>query len=157
MIVIELDDDLVSRFWTKVHKSSGCWEWQGKRDRWGYGRINARGNKTIKAHRLSYVIHRSPIPQGLNVLHTCDNPRCVRPDHLWLGTIADNNRDMAQKGRARSGRGKRKPTKMNVESVRELRKLRQDGWTFIRLAGRFGITKSYARKVALGIRLGDIE
>lgn len=93
-------DTLQERFWRKVHKTDGCWEWTGSRDRKGYGKIAKGGAPTIPllAHRVSWAIHHGD-PGDLCVLHRCDNPPCVRPDHLFLGTIADNNRDMTQKGR----------------------------------------------------------
>jgi hypothetical protein len=83
-----------------VVRESGCWEWVAAvRSR--YGVIVVGSSRTAKAHRVSWEIHRGPIPAGLKVLHVCDNPPCVNPDHLFLGTQADNLRDMVQKGRAR--------------------------------------------------------
>jgi hypothetical protein len=76
----------------------GCWEWDAMRDRKGYG-ILMSGPKRLRAHRISYEIHFGPIPDGLFILHRCDNPPCVNPAHLFLGTLADNNRDKTAKGR----------------------------------------------------------
>ena len=77
----------------------GCWEIQGGAFvPYGYIRIRVNGRNVI-AHRFSYSVHVGPIPSGLHVLHRCDNPRCVRPDHLFLGTHTDNMRDRAAKGR----------------------------------------------------------
>lgn len=87
-----------SRFWLKVQKTESCWLWIGTRNRGGYGVI--KENKRPKlAHRISLRIHGVTIPPGLFVLHRCDNPRCVRPDHLFIGTQADNLADMDAKGR----------------------------------------------------------
>src|ERR1700756_2891954 len=90
------------RFWAKVAKGPGCWEWQGKRHYKGYGHFTVRGQgrrRTLKAHRVSWELANGPIPEGLHVLHSCDNPPCVNPDHLFLGTDMDNVHDRDAKGR----------------------------------------------------------
>lgn len=81
----------------------GCWEWCGSRVGAGYGRLIVEG-QAIGAHRLAYEVFVGPIPDGLWVLHHCDNPPCVNPDHLFLGTALDNTRDMLAKGRGILGR-----------------------------------------------------
>jgi hypothetical protein len=91
----------VERFWRRVNRTDGCWLWTGARKTSGYGEINI-GGAIWDTHRLAWTITQGPIPDGLCVLHTCDVRPCVNPDHLWLGTIADNNRDMFAKGRNRS-------------------------------------------------------
>lgn len=88
-----------ARFWSKVDQAEdGCWLWQGTLLRQGYGCIKIAG-QMYKAHRLAYQYTHGPIPQGLLICHKCDNPRCVRPDHLFLGTQKDNMADMSAKGR----------------------------------------------------------
>jgi hypothetical protein len=89
---------VAERFWELVQKSEGCWVWQGNIDDDGYGRFGSKG--TVKqAHRVSWEIINGPIPEDVCVLHKCDNPPCVRPDHLFLGDRGDNAKDMASKGR----------------------------------------------------------
>lgn len=91
------------RFWDKVSIPSGddCWDWFGTKNESGYGNliIGGRGGKMMKSHRLSWLINRGDIGEGLCVLHKCDNPACVNPKHLFLGTKKDNTRDMIAKGR----------------------------------------------------------
>lgn len=89
------------RFWAKVDRSDadGCWEWTAHRSPKGYGAFTITGQTPTRAHRYAYTITYGPIPDGLMVLHACDNPPCVRPDHLWLGTASDNMRDAYTKGR----------------------------------------------------------
>ena len=95
---------LAERFWSKVTKGDGCWDWTASLNDGGYGRFGYEG-RTCLAHRVSWVLeHGGEMPE-LWVLHHCDNPRCVRPDHLFLGTDADNQRDKNEKGRGARGEG----------------------------------------------------
>ena len=94
------------RFWSKVQKARGCWTWTAACSRAGYGHLWVRG-KCLLAHRVSWALHNGPIPPGLHVLHHCDNPPCIRPTHLFLGTPIDNMRDCAMKGRATKATGER--------------------------------------------------
>ena len=87
------------RFWAKVDKDGDCWTWMARRQpRGGYGQFQLDG-RTRSAHRVAWTLTNGPIPDGLCVLHRCDNPPCVNPEHLWLGTKAENNQDMTEKGR----------------------------------------------------------
>jgi hypothetical protein len=117
-----------SRFWKYVQKTDSCWLWIGATRHFGYGVINSGGNngKALTAHRVSWELHRGPIPPGMLVCHHCDNPRCVHPEHLFLGTYADNNHDMLSKGRnnrqPRVSGEKHFATKLTTEQVIQLRR-----------------------------------
>lgn len=147
------------RFWEKVKKSDypdGCWNWTGARSGpgWykggGYGIIGSCGKnrRGIGAHRVSYMLNVGEIPEGMCVCHRCDNPRCVRPDHLFLGTQSDNMQDASRKGRTRgvltsqrvSGE-KNVKAKLNREQVELIRKMNSDtGEPYGSIARRFGVT-----------------
>lgn len=89
---------LAARFWSRVRITDGCWEWTANHLPAGYGLVKAEGRSHL-AHRVSWELAHGPIPAGMLVLHRCDNPACVRPDHLWLGTQKQNIADMLTKGR----------------------------------------------------------
>ena len=95
------------RFWTKVNKTEECWEWIATKNRYGYGIITigkvgmGKSGKAFMAHRISYELTYGEFDKSLFVCHHCDNPSCVRPDHLFLGTQTDNMRDCANKGRTK--------------------------------------------------------
>lgn len=88
------------RFWKYVKKTPTCWAWDGCTNETGYGLINCPPNKNRKAHRISWEMKNGPIPSGLWILHKCDNPPCVNPEHLFLGNRIMNMKDMVQKGRS---------------------------------------------------------
>lgn len=91
----------MDRFWSKVDKSGDCWEWTACRTRAGYGQFKSDG-RLHRAHRLAWALTNGPIPEGKHVLHRCDNPGCVNPDHLFLGSHQDNMDDMSNKGRRKN-------------------------------------------------------
>lgn len=96
---------LPDRFWPRVNVTDGCWEWTGPRYKaGGYGRLRLAGRQ-VRAHRVAWELLHGPVPDGLNVCHHCDNPPCVRPDHLFLGTDKDNADDRDAKGRTGVRRG----------------------------------------------------
>lgn len=116
------------RFWRHVRKSDGCWEWTGSTNDSGYGQFKV-DKWPVKAHRFSWLLHFGSIPGDLLVCHHCDNPPCVRPDHLFLGSVDNNNHDKMRKGRQLHGahgvvdparlKGRRK---LSDEQVREIRR-----------------------------------
>lgn len=117
------------RFWRRVSKGDGCWEWVGLVSKSGYGKFTLHG-RTIGAHRAAWILTHGPIPPGMYVCHHCDNPPCCRPDHLFLGTPLDNLRDCSQKGRKRGLLGELSPNaKLTADQVREIRSRREQGET----------------------------
>lgn len=123
-ITIEQID--LARFWKHVNKSEGCWNWRGSFiGTMGYGQFKFNTGEAWSyryAHRVSWVIHNGLIPEGRLVLHDCDNPKCVRPDHLFLGSHADNMTDAKIKGRTAKGERTNR-NKLNAEQVSEIRTL----------------------------------
>lgn len=141
------------RFWKRVNMDGdGCWEWTGGRMATGYGSCSYNG-RAETTHRISWELTYGGIPEGLHVLHRCDNRVCVRPDHLFLGTHQDNMRDMVAKGRNHhpycspdnpshnrgSGHGLSKLTESDVQ---EIRRLYETGkWLQRELAEMFGVQR----------------
>lgn len=124
-------------FWKFVNKTDSCWIWTGN-VRNGYGRFSIKSDG-IFAHRYSWQLCRGSIPEGICVLHNCpggDNPLCVNPDHLFLGTQVDNNKDKVAKNRQSRGEDQG-CSKLTTEAVREIRRLPSS--TLISLAQRFGV------------------
>lgn len=100
---------------------SGCWEWTASKDGNGYG-ILWDGVKNSKAHRVSYTMYKGTIPVGMFACHTCDNPACVNPEHVFIGSALDNNRDAKNKGRGHRPRGAKNPkAKLTQEQVDNIR------------------------------------
>lgn len=140
------------RFWSFVEKGPDCWLWTGSNDGDdGYGRIK-RGPKNIGSHRASWIIHFGEIPKGLQVCHTCDNPPCVRPDHLFLGTSRDNSQDCVSKGRRTvpdnrgSLSGLSKLTEDDVIAIRSAYIPRKMG-NRAELAAKFGVSVSTVNSI----------
>lgn len=149
------DDVLLQRFNSRyVEVPNGCWIWKGAKNDKGYGQIYVPGQGLKYAHRLAYQWYRGEIPDGMLVCHNCpagDNPSCVNPHHLFLGTVGDNNRDMFAKGRARPTptRGSAHTlAKLSPDQVVDLRRRYDAGETTIALAQRFGIRQSTAWRAA---------
>lgn len=129
------------RFFDKVYfdPNSGCWIWATTAHGKGYG-LFWYGGSNKRAHRISWELHRGPIPKGLCVLHTCDNPPCVNPDHLWLGTMVENNADRDNKGRFITLRGEAIGTsKLTEQDVIEIRASEEP---YLTIAARFGVCEN---------------
>jgi len=172
-------------FWGFVSKNDGCWEWQGNKSPKGYGIISYKG-KSWRAHRLAYMFTFGEFPKNLCVLHRCDNPSCVRPDHLWLGTLGENNSDRASKGRTATGNqhgshtkpdkratgdkhGSRKHpeswrrgethhnTTLVEDDIRTIRKLYEPKINTRSLAARFNVSVDTIRRIATFKTWGHIR
>lgn len=105
-IMYSLKPKQILRFWSYVKKvPNGCWEWQGCLSKNGYGRFQVHP-KTLRAHRVSYFLFNGSIPKDKIVCHTCDNTKCLNPEHLWLGSTKENIHDMINKGRVIRSRKK---------------------------------------------------
>lgn len=149
LIALGFDLTFLQRFWSKVEKTETCWLWMAATNGNGYGSIAAkivdRKPLLIAAHRASWIIeNKALVPDGMNMLHRCDVRRCVRPDHLFLGTIQDNSDDMIAKGREKHVQGEAHPnsifTDAQVKQIREL--YAQGNTTYKDLANQFHCSAS---------------
>lgn len=147
---------VTERFWSKVDKTGDCWVWMASKGPRGYGLFQIDG-AAKRAHRVAWELIHGAIPAGLFVCHRCDNPSCVRPSHLFLGTDLENVADMHSKGRARKASGDRHWTKtnpenlntakLNPERVREIRRLHSEGVSTKDLAERFELGRLAIQRV----------
>lgn len=151
----------VDGFWSLVDKScpEDCWVWTKRRHRDGYGLLTWCG-RDAQAHRVAYGLTHGPIPDGLLVMHACDNPPCCNPSHLRLGTYADNRADMVAKGRGRSNpvRGARNcNAKLNDDLVRELRAAWHAGESLKSIAKRTGLAVGTVHPMLHGRTWAHVE
>lgn len=153
----------VDKFWSKVDRSGECWVWTGGRNSDGYGNCHMPIDgrlKSQKAHRAAWRLTRGDIPQGMSVLHRCDNPPCVNPDHLFLGTQADNMRDCREKGRYshKSGRvgSHHQNARLKESDIPNIRALRAKGETFKSIAFQYGVSDSTIHNIFNGHTWGHV-
>lgn len=145
-------------FWAlaaDTEKPEICWRWLGHGSGYkGYGGV-WYGRRQRLAHRVAWEISRGPIPDGLCVCHTCDNPGCVNPAHLWIGTNADNVRDRTAKGRTRVGRGERNAhAKLTEGQVREIRKSLDAGLLQREIAKAYQVSGQLVSAIKTGAAWG---
>lgn len=141
----------VERFWSFVATGGAddCWLWQGRLDPKGYGRIGFRAKANQRAHRVMWQLTYGPVPAGQVICHRCDNPACVNPAHLFLGTQRENIADRDAKGRTAPLPSRRKLTDQDVRNMR-------NAWwsgevTQQELADRFGVSRGNVSKIVNGV------
>lgn len=144
------------RFWRFVDRrdsdDNSCWIWTGAKSPKGYGHFRVADNQTLNASRYSFMIHYPDVDlQGLEVCHKCDNPPCVNPNHLFVGTRKDNAVDMANKNRSLFGE-KNHSHKFSNADIRIMRQLHTDGWLTKDIADRFGTSRNYVSEVLRGTK-----
>jgi len=146
------DQRLVQRFWAKVSRSEGCWLWRASLSRSGYGQF-AVHRRPVPAHRVASALTHGAIPENLLICHTCDNPVCVRPGHLFAGTHQDNSRDAVAKGRQsippRYGEAHPR-AKLTAVAARAIVAYRQSGVSEASLAARYEVSRRTIYSVVKG-------
>lgn len=151
---MKINLEVIERFHEKwqADPESGCWEWTSAKMPTGYGQMKIPSTrKQVYAHRLSYMIHKGDIPEGMQVCHACDNPSCVKPSHLFLGTSSDNHLDMKAKERHLNGE-KNVGAKLTADKVRDIHALRAQGLSQGKIARTYGIAQGTVWKILRGER-----
>ncbi|QBG78459.1 HNH endonuclease [Gordonia phage Walrus] len=150
--------ELIERIGWDVTET-GCWEWRGRRTSSGYGespvRVGDIKTGEIFAHRLAYIAWNGPIPDGLLVRHQCDNPPCINPDHLLVGTHSDNTHDAVSRERHAHGES-HGGAKLTETDVRELRAAHRSGSTYRELAARYGLNRYTVGRIVRGERWASV-
>lgn len=150
-------DDFISRFEQKFDKTEGCWTWKASKAGQGYGQIKLpKQRRQAYAHRVAYEIYKGPIPAGQYVCHACDNPECVNPDHLFLGSSHDNHADMKEKGRHTYGE-KSATRKLTENQVLQIRSCLAAGMTQMQIARAFGVQQMTISRINTGKRWAHVK
>jgi len=157
-------------FLSRVNKQSGirlnnleteCWEWTGCTDLLGYGQIQTKYAKeigTTKTHRISYWLFKGPFDKKLDVLHQCDNRKCVNPEHLKLGTQAENNKERDERGRHKALRGtKNGYSKLTEEDITEIYELRKTGMIYKVIGEKFNVTRRTIERLCVGKTYNQVD
>lgn len=142
--------DEVSRFWSRVRIGGPdeCWIWARTTDRDGYGRFWAQ-KMDLRAHRISFWMHHGETPEGMCVCHRCDNPRCVNPAHLFLGSIVENRMDCVHKRRNTKGSAMH-TAKLKEEDIPVIRDRKRSGARSVELAMEYGVSNSTIKRIVSG-------
>lgn len=148
------------KFWSRVKrgKSTECWPWQGELNSMGYGRLSTGGRKRrvrILAHKLSLELHGIVCPPNKIILHSCDNPKCVNPQHLRIGTMLENADDARQKKRNNYGE-RNGMARFTEDQIRNMHALRRNGSLLREIATMYGTGKHYVGQIISGRRWGHL-
>ncbi len=151
MVMAYVHDNIEDRLTNYIDKTDTCWNWIGYKNDHGYGLISIGRGKQTRAHRFMYERYKGTIPKDMKVLHSCDNPACVNPEHLSIGTQKDNVKDMMNRGRGgyKSFHGEsHHMSKLTDEKVKQIRDLWDKGGVYqSQLAKQFGVSQQVISKV----------
>jgi hypothetical protein len=151
------DPEFIARFEAKFEKGEGCWEWQASCAGKGYGQMKLpKQRKQEYAHRLSFLIYNGEIPEGMQVLHSCDNPKCVSPSHLSVGTCKQNQQDMKAKNRSTFGT-KNARAKLTDEKVRQIKSCLKAGIIQSKIAVMFDVSQIEISRINTGKRWARVK
>jgi hypothetical protein len=139
------------KFWSRVDKSGDCWLWTGRKNGYGYGRFA----NDLMAHRVSYSLANGSVPEGMHVLHHCDNRLCVNPQHLYAGTDKDNAHDKVQRGRCPKVNPKVRgegngSAKLTETQVKEILSLHKSGLSNVSISHKYGVYQANIARIVNG-------
>jgi hypothetical protein len=154
---MNIEQKYIDRFWSRVNKNgpNGCWEWTGCLEGKGYGRVGIGPNEAIKAHRLSVMLDGRD-PTGMFVCHHCDNPKCVNPQHLFIGTPKDNVQDMLKKGRQSKVGGRGLNRKLSPGDVLDIRYYATTPERIKQLAKEYKVSEGLIKDILKGKIYTDV-